>query len=112
MTRKSWLVLALAACASVAAVVFVQRTPSEPAGRRVIDTTTAATPATTATTVAPAAPGASAAKPAVGYDRYRAELQRIRAAREKAQALQPNERCINRERFRKVGTTWERAGNC
>lgn len=108
MTRKSWLVLALAACASVAAVVFVQRTPSEPA-RQAIETTPAAIPAIPETTVAPSAP---VAKPAAGYDRYRAELQRIRAAREKAQALQPNERCINRERFRKVGTTWERAGNC
>ncbi len=109
MTRKFWLVLALAVCACGIAVVFLQRTPSEPAAPHTAGTRIPATPETT---VAPATPAAPAAKPSVGYDRYRAELQRIRAAREKAQALQPNERCINRERFRKVGTTWERAGNC
>ena len=31
MTRKFWLVLALAVCACGIAVVFLQRTPSEPA---------------------------------------------------------------------------------
>jgi len=109
MTRKFWLVLALAACACGIAVVFLQRTPPEPAAPHAAGTSVIATPETTAAPVTPTAP---AAKPSVGYDRYRAELQRIRAAREKARALQPNERCINRERFRKVGTTWERAGNC
>jgi hypothetical protein len=47
-----------------------------------------------------------------GYDHYRAEMKRIRAEREKAQALEANERCIGRERYRKVGSAWERAGNC
>lgn len=108
MTRKFWLVLALAVSACGIAAVFLQRTPSEPVPPHA-DTRVVATPVTT---VAPVTPAVPAAKPSVGYDRYRAELQRIRAAREKAQALQPNERCINRERFRKVGTTWERAGNC
>jgi hypothetical protein len=109
MTRKFWLVLALAACACAVAVVFLQRTPSEPAAPHAAGTSVTASPETT---IAPVTPAAPAAKPSAGYDRYRAELQRIRAAREKARALQPNEHCINRERYRKVGTTWERAGNC
>lgn len=109
MTRKFWLVLALAVCACVVAVMLLRRTPSEPAAPLAADTRAATVAPSTEATAAPVTP---AAKPAVGYDRYRVELQRIRAARAKAQALQPNERCINRERFRKVGTTWERAGNC
>lgn len=71
------------------------------------------TPAVTApdTPVAPTPP-ATPQRPTAAYDRYRAEMQRIRAAREQARALQANERCINGQRFRKVGSAWERAGNC
>jgi hypothetical protein len=69
--------------------------------------------ATPVTTTVPATTRAAVtARPVVAYDRYRTELQRIRAARQETQALQANERCINHQRFRKVGAEWEQAGDC
>lgn len=74
-------------------------------------------PASAPAVAAPDAPvtaplPATPERPAAAYDRYRVEMQRIRAARERAQALQANERCISGQRYRKVGSAWELAGNC
>lgn len=113
MIRKFWpvIVVLVLACAAVAALLLL-RQPQSPAAAA--DAAAApATPVATATPVAPAA--RAAAEPArepVGYDHYRAEMKRIRAERDKARALEANERCIGGQRYRKVGTAWERAGNC
>lgn len=128
MARTLWRGIALAVAAGAAVAVF--RPWASPAAPATTTTTGTSGPAARTTSSAAAAPEAaaspalppSAAQPApppadearriAGYDRYRAELQRIRAAREQAQALQANERCIAGQRFRKRGTEWEQAGGC
>lgn len=118
MVRKFWLIVVLVAGLGVAAATlhFMSRTSSAQAPAASLDTAptapvAATAPVTTAALPASAEPG-DAARPIVAYDRYRAEMQRIRAAREDAQSLRANERCIGSQRFRKVGTAWERAGDC
>lgn len=112
MISRFWAVIAVLLLACVAAAAFWVRTPpaSSPAAAAPV---VPVTPATTPAPVAPVekTPHAPVREPA-GYDHYRAEMKRIRAEREKAQALQANERCIGGERYRKVGSAWERAGNC
>ena len=113
MIRKLWLgVVLLSAGLGAVAMAFHLRQPRTPATP---PAAAAARPAPTAT-AAPARPVASAparsTRPVVTYDNYRAEIERIRAAREEAQALQANERCIGGKRFRKVGSEWERVGSC
>lgn len=112
MISRFWPVIAVLLLACVAAAALWVRTPSASspaAAAPVVPITPATTPAPVAR--AQKAPTAPVREPA-GYDHYRAEMKRIRAEREKAQALDANERCIGRERYRKVGSAWERAGNC
>ena len=114
MISRFWPVIAVLLLACVAAAALWVRTPSAPAPSP--GAAAPAAPIAPATTPAPVAPAekistAPVREPA-GYDHYRAEMKRIRAEREKAQALEANERCIGRERYRKVGSAWERAGNC
>jgi hypothetical protein len=112
MISRFWPVIAVLLLACVAAAALWVRTPPAPSPAAAAP----AVPITTATIAAPVAPAeetstAPVRQPA-GYDHYRAEMKRIRAEREKAQALEANERCIGRERYRKVGSAWERVGNC
>lgn len=105
-------VLLLVVCA--AAVVWLLRVPAPSLPPSPVE----APPAAIApvkqpvTTPAPVVPETESERPVADYDRYRREMRRIRAAREEAQALQDNERCIEGQRFRKVGSAWEPAGNC
>lgn len=111
MVSKFWLGVALAAalCAGVAVYLFT----SQPAAPVAVPASVDTAPATPVTAAAPAPVAkVEATRPAAGYDRYKAEMKRIRAARKQAQALEANERCIGGQRFRKVGDAWERAGNC
>jgi hypothetical protein len=119
MVRKFWLVIALVTGLGAVAATFhfVSPAPSSltPAPSSANAVSTAPVVSTEpAATIKPSetAETGSTNRPVVAYDRYRAEMHRIRAARQEAQALQANERCIGSERFRKVGTAWERAGDC
>lgn len=111
MIRKLWLgVVLLSAGLGAVATAFHLRQPRAPATP---PAAAAARPAPTAAPARPVAPApARSTRPVVTYDNYRAEIERIRTAREEAQALQANERCIGGERFRKVGSEWERVGSC
>ncbi|WP_157474969.1 hypothetical protein [Lysobacter sp. Root494] len=113
MISRFWPAIVVLVLACVAAAALLLRTPP------------ASLPATPAAIAAPAAPVATATavlpgtkantgptREPAGYDHYRAEMKRIRAERNKAQALEANERCIGGVRYRKVGSAWERAGNC
>jgi hypothetical protein len=115
MIRRFWPVLVVLVLACVAMAALSLRKPA----RQPIAAAEQAVEAPPAPRVKPTTP----AKPATetineptrepaGYDQYRAEMKRIRAEREKAQALEANERCIGGERYRKVGSAWERSGNC
>jgi hypothetical protein len=115
MIRRFWPVLVVLVLACAAAAALRLRTPA-PLPVAAVGQEVEAAPAPPMKPATPAKPAteaidASAREPA-GYDHYRAEMKRIRAEREKAQALEANERCIGGERYRKVGSAWERAGNC
>jgi hypothetical protein len=114
MIRRFWPVVVVLALACAAAAAWLLRTPPTPSPAMATDPAAVqATPVTIATPATPAAkPIAEPARQPVGYDHYRAEMKRIRAERNKAQALEANERCIGGQRYRKVGSAWERAGNC
>jgi len=112
MITRFWPVVAVLLLACVAAAALWVRTPPVPSP---VSAAPAApiTPAAANTPVAPDAKMSTApVREPAGYDHYRAEMKRIRAEREKAQALEANERCIGGERYRKVGSAWERSGNC
>jgi hypothetical protein len=112
MIRRFWPVLVVLVLACVAMAALLLRKPEPPPVAKV-DQAVEATPAPQVkpTTPATKAVDGPTREPA-GYDHYRAEMKRIRAEREKAQALEANERCIGGERYRKVGSAWERSGNC
>ena len=113
MIPRFWAVVIVVVVAGVAAALLLLRPPATQSP--VADAIPEAGPVTPATTATPAAPATKTAEPvrqSAGYDHYRAEMKRIRAEREKAGALEANERCIGGQRFRKVGSAWERAGNC
>lgn len=116
MIRRFWPVIVVLVLACVAAAALSLRTQPTTTPAAAIDAATAPASATPATTATPAVSATSTtAEPVrqpVGYDHYRAEMKRIRAERNKAQALEANERCIGGQRYRKVGTEWEDAGNC
>ncbi|HEY1140295.1 MAG TPA: hypothetical protein VGE88_08830 [Lysobacter sp.] len=113
MIRRFWPVLVALVLACVAAALLL-RTPVPPVAT--LEQAVEATPAPREKATTPAKPATEAinepGREPVGYDHYRAEMKRIRAEREKAQALEANERCIGGERYRKVGSAWERSGNC
>lgn len=124
MARSFWLGASLVAGLATAAVAVhllgARRAPAEsavPPDRAPDAELGKAAPTTTR---AAEAAGSHAAesdvtqvdRPTVAYDRYREEMQRQRAAREAAQAVQRNERCISGELFRKVGNEWVQAGRC
>jgi len=109
MIRKGWPIVVVLVVACAAALLLVHsRSRQAPAAGA------APAPAAAATTAPPGPPAAKSApaRQPSGYDHYRAEMKRNRAELDKAGALEANERCIGRQRFRKVGTAWERAGNC
>lgn len=111
---RFWSGFAVAAALCALATAFVltpaESVPPKPAAPVRPAPVAAVAPVATATPEM--AEATQASRPVVGYDRYRTELRRIRAAREDAQALQANERCIDSQRFRKIGTEWQRAGDC
>ena len=114
MIRRFWPVLVVLVLACVAAALLLRKPVQPP-----VAALEQAVEATPTPQVAPTTPPKPATKTVdeptrepAGYDHYRAEMKRIRAEREKAQALEANERCIGGERYRKVGSAWERSGNC
>ena len=111
MIRRFWPVLVVLVLACVAAALLLRKPASLPVAA--VEEVVEATPAPPAkpTTPATKAVDEPTREPA-GYDQYRAEMKRIRAEREKAQSLEANERCIGGGRYRKVGSAWERNGNC
>lgn len=115
MSRKTWLTVAfvvLAACTAAVAFHVLQPSPEpHPPATAAAVATTAPPPVAVVAVPAGTTPSTTA-RPAADYNRYRAELERIRAARGKAGAVQANERCIQGQRYRKVGAEWERSGIC
>lgn len=118
MARKLWLGIALAVAAGAAITLLWPGSP--PAATAVEAPASPAAAKPVSAPLAPPEPVSANGAPSpdatsrrkAGYDRYRAELRRIRAAREQAQALQANERCIGGQRYRKDGTEWRQAGGC
>jgi hypothetical protein len=110
MIRRYWPFIVIAVVACLAAGAMLLRSPVAPAPVTEARAIASRPPVAAAAPAAPS-PEKPARQPA-GYDHYRAEMKRIRAETDKAKALQANERCIGGQRFRKVGSAWERAGNC
>jgi hypothetical protein len=114
MIRRFWPVLVVLVLACVAAALLLRK--PAPLPDAAVEQEFEAAPAPPVKPTTPAKPATVAidepAREPAGYDHYRAEMKRIRAERGKAQALEANERCIGGERYRKVGSAWERAGNC
>jgi hypothetical protein len=115
MIHRFWPVLVVLVLACVAVAALLLHKPVQlpiAAAEQAVE----ATPAPRVKPTTPAKPATETinepTREPAGYDQYRAEMKRIRAEREKAQALEANERCIGGERYRKVGSAWELSGNC